>query len=129
MQAHVITINRKKMEQKTDMTYVETARICMETLMEKYFSGPVGNNVLFMAFTDGKAVDCAVAGRGENIINTLCNCCNDNEDVLVLLAKTVTTMTENKDMACEVKKLIDGTLQDLIDKLNEIRNKDESDEE
>lgn len=129
MQTHVITTNRKIMKQKTDMTYMETANICMEALMEQFFSGPVGDNVLFMAYSDGKTVDCSVAGKGANIINTLCNCCNDNEDVLILLAKTVTTMTENKDMAYEVRKLIDDSLQNLIDKLNEIRNRDGSEED
>lgn len=97
--------------------------------MEKYFNGPVGNNVLFMAFTDGKAVDCAVAGRGENIINTLCNCCNDNNDVLVLLARTVETMTRDENMITSVRQIIDETMQNLIDKLNEIKNRDESEEE
>lgn len=114
----VQTIHRKAMETQTKLGFMETARLCMETLMEQYFGGPVGSNVLFMVFSDEKQVDCAIAGNGANIINTLCNCCNDNSDVLTLLSKTVNTMMSNQ---------IGDQLQNLIDRLKDIRN-GESDE-
>lgn len=99
------------MEQKT-LSYMDTARLCMESLMEKYFSGSVGDNVLFMAISDGKTVDCAIAGTGGNIMNTLCNCCKDNHDTLVIMAKAVKIMMQQD---------IDQKLQELIDELKKTR--------
>lgn len=98
------------METKTELSYTDTARLCMETLMEKYFSGDVGDNVLFMAISDGDKVDCAVAGTGANIINVLCNCCKDNDKVLTLFSKTVHTMVTNN---------LSGKMIDLFNRLND----------
>lgn len=80
---------------KTD-EFMVVANICMETLMEKYFDKDVGNNALFMAFTDGDKVDCAVAGKGINLVNTLCSCCHDNHMVLRILSKVVEKMEEEE---------------------------------
>ena len=98
------------METKTELSYTDTARLCMEALMEKYFSGDVGDNVLFMAISDGDKVDCAVAGTGANLINVLCNCCKDNDNVLTLLSKAVHIMVTDK---------LSGKMSELLKRIND----------
>lgn len=105
------------MEAKAD-EFMSVSNLCMETLMERFFSGDVGDNTLFIAFSDGKKVDCAVAGRGINIINTLCSCCHDNKDVFTILSKAVEKMEEAKKhkelmrFLKEIKDMIDDEDQD-----------------
>lgn len=106
------------MKEKADTQFIDAANICMETLMERFFSGDVGDNAFFMAFSDGKKVDCAVAGRGINIVNTLCSCCHDNKDVFIILSKVVEKVEEAKKhkelmrFLKEIKDMIDGEDQD-----------------
>lgn len=107
------------MEEKANTQFIDAANICMETLMERFFSGDVGDNAFFMAFSDGKKVDCAVAGRGINIVNTLCSCCHDNKDVFIILSKAVEKMEEEKKHKEFMRFLKE--LKDMID--------DESDNE
>lgn len=105
----------------SNLSFSETARLCMESLMEQYFDGSVGTNALFMAFSDGSSVDCAIAGKGENIISTLCSCCRDNDDVLKLMEATVANMQASVD--------VNDCLQQLIDKLKKIKDGDKDDEQ
>lgn len=81
------------METKTELNYKETASLCMETLMEKYFRGhDSGSNVLFMIVTDGKKIDSACAGNGTNIINALCNCMSEDDELFHMVTEAVKTM-------------------------------------
>lgn len=105
----VKTLNGEAMEEKAD-EFMSVSNLCMETLMEKFFSGDVGDNTLFIAFSDGKKVDCAVAGRGINLVNTLCSCCHDNRGVFLILSKVVEKMEEeekNKEFMRFLKELKD----------------------
>lgn len=99
------------MEQK-ELSYIDTAKLCMETLMEKWFSGAVGDNTLFMLMSDGKTIDGAIAGKGINLVNALCGCCADNPEALTIMAKAVKTAARQQ---------IDDKLQELIDDLNKIK--------
>lgn len=109
--ASVLIMYRKKMEQK-ELSYRDTARLCMETLMEKWFSGAVEDNTLFMLMSDGKTIDGAIAGKGINLVNTLCGCCADNPEAITIMAKAV---------KIAARQQIDDKLQELIDDLNKIK--------
>lgn len=81
-------------EKTEDIGFMEIAKLCANTLFEKYFSGDCGDSVLFMAFTDGKSWDATVAGNAVNTVQLLTECCIDNPDVLKVMLSTITNTVD-----------------------------------